>query len=36
MPERTYAEQISNQAGAIDLDFWRNPEGIAVPDNFIA
>ena len=33
MPEKTYAEQISNHSGAIDLDFWRNPEGISVPDD---
>lgn len=33
MQEKIYREQISNQDGHIDLDFWRNPEGVSVPDD---
>ena len=33
MQEKIYREQVSNQSGHIDLDFWRRPEGISVPDD---
>ena len=33
MPPSTYQQQVTNQRGAIDLDFWRSPEGVSVPDD---
>ena len=33
MQDKTYREQIENQDGHIDLDFWRSPEGVSVPDD---
>lgn len=33
MQEESYRQQIANQNGHIDLDFWRNPEGVSVPDD---
>jgi hypoxanthine phosphoribosyltransferase len=33
MPPSTYQQQVTNQRSAIDLDFWRSPEGVSVPDD---
>jgi hypoxanthine phosphoribosyltransferase len=33
MQEKTYREQLSSLNGWIDLDFWRNPEGVSIPDD---
>ena len=33
LTDKTYREQLANQSGHIDLDYWRHPEGVAVPDD---
>jgi hypoxanthine phosphoribosyltransferase len=33
MQEEIYRQQIDQQRGGIDLDFWRSPEGVSVPDD---
>ena len=33
MPPSAYEQQLANQRGTIDLDFWRYPEGVTVPDD---
>jgi len=33
MPGKIYREQLANRCDPVDLDFWRNPEGISVPDD---
>jgi hypoxanthine phosphoribosyltransferase len=33
MQEKTYQEQIANHNGWVDLEFWRNPEGVSIPDD---
>ena len=33
MQEKIYREQIAANSNAVDLDFWRHPEGISVPDD---
>jgi len=30
---KTYSQQVQSYHHSIDLDFWRNPEGITVPDD---
>lgn len=33
MTQSTYRQQVDNHRVPIDLDFWRHPEGVAVPDD---
>ena len=33
MQDKTYQEQIANHNGRVDIDFWRNPEGVSIPDD---
>ena len=33
MQEKRYREQIHSHSGSIDLDFWRTPQGVSVPDD---
>lgn len=33
MPGKIYRQQLANRCAPVDLDFWRKPEGISVPDD---
>ena len=33
MQDKIYNEQVSQQSRNIDLDFWKSPEGVQVPDD---
>jgi hypoxanthine phosphoribosyltransferase len=33
MTDTEYSKQIAQHGGDIDLDFWRSPEGVSVPDD---
>ena len=33
MQNKAYRDQIANFNGWVDLDFWRNPEGVSIPDD---
>ncbi len=33
MAQSTYRQQVDNHKTTIDLDFWRHPEGVTVPDD---
>lgn len=33
MQEKIYREQVATNSSGVDLDFWRHPEGISVPDD---
>ncbi|MEH6516060.1 MAG: hypothetical protein V7742_05210 [Halioglobus sp.] len=33
MTDTEYSKQIAQHCGDVDLDFWRNPEGVSVPDD---